>query len=222
MSEEFSIFKRFPTLQHAYELQDLLHQHRITAIVADDAPPVDVTFSAGSSSKDIYEVRISRYDFKKAEEILQEDAKKLIAQVPKDHYLFEFTNEELYDILIKADEWSTFDYTLAQHILNQRGEHITQEVLQDLKNKRLKALATPESNQQPWIIMGYIFAIFGGFLGILIGYFLWTNKKTLPNGQKVYAHTANDRTQGKFIFYLGLIILPITVIVRFLHAFYTR
>lgn len=77
-----------------------------------------------------------------------------------------------------------------------------------MKKQRLQELEKPDENQRPWIIAGYIFALLGGFLGIIIGYFLWTSKKTLPDGRKVYSYNQKDRMQGKYIFFIALIIFP--------------
>ncbi|MEP7095275.1 MAG: hypothetical protein ABI793_14530, partial [Flavobacterium sp.] len=127
-----------------------------------------------------------------------------------------FTDDELYEILLKADEWNEFDYKLAQKILTQRGKSVDTELLKALKKQRLDLLTKPEEDQKSSIMAGYIFAILGGFLGILIGYSLWTSKKTLPNGQKVYSYNEKDRVHGKNIFYIGLIILPFYIIIRIL------
>ncbi len=218
MEENYSIFRKFPTLEQATELKDLLSKNGIKSILADNVPPVDVTFS-GSTLNNQVEIRIKQSDFKKAEDILEHNAEELIDQIDKDYYLFEFTNEELYEVLLKSDEWNAFDYTLAQKILKQRGKSVDKELLNSLKNERLKDLAKPEGNQKPWIIGGYIFSILGGFLGLIIGYFLWTSKKTLPNGQKVYSYSGNDRKHGKYIFYIGLIIAPTAMLLKVVSQF---
>ncbi|WP_299436427.1 hypothetical protein [uncultured Maribacter sp.] len=218
MKENYSIFRKFPTLEQATELKDLLNENGIESILADNVPPVDVTFS-GSTLNNQVEIRIKQSDFKKAEEILEQNAEELIDQIDKDYYLFEFTDEELYEVLLKSDEWNAFDYTLAQKILKQRGKSVDKELLNSLKNERLKDLAKPEGNQKPWIIGGYVFSILGGFLGLIIGYFLWTSKKTLPNGQKVYSYSENDRKHGKYIFYIGLIIAPTAMLLKVVSQF---
>jgi hypothetical protein len=218
MIENYSIFKKFPTLEQANELKELLKENGVESLVADNIPPVDVTFS-GNTLQNEFEVRIKQSDFKKAEEILEKNVGNLIDQIDKDYYLFEFTDEELYEILLKSDEWNAFDYTLAQKILKQRGKSVNKELLNSLKNERIKDLAKPEENQRPWIIAGYIFSLLGGFLGLIIGYFLWTSKKTLPNGQKVYSYSANDRKHGKYIFYIGLIIAPTALLLKVIGQF---
>ena len=218
MENKYSIFKKFPTLEQANELKELLKENGINSIVADNVPPVDVTFSNNTLQHE-YEVRIEQSDFEQAENILEKDAENIIDEIDRDYYLFEFTNEELYEILLKSDEWGAFDYTLAQKILMERGKPIDKEMLTSLKNERLKQLAKPEGNQKPWIVAGYFFAIIGGFLGLIIGYFLWTSKKTLPNGQKVYSYSINDRKHGKYIFYIGLIIAPTALLLRVVGQF---
>ncbi|MET1260548.1 hypothetical protein ABV409_14475 [Flagellimonas sp. DF-77] len=213
MNEDLSIFKKFPSRDQATELMELLKEHHIASVLADNIAPVDVTFS-GNTLDHQYEIRIKPSDFEQAEKILEAQAERLIHEVDSDYYLFEFSDEELYDILLKADEWNEFDYSLARNILTQRGKSIDKELLQALKKQRIEQLAKPEESQKAWIMAGYIFAILGGLLGILIGYFLWTAKKTLPNGQKVYTYSEKDRKQGKMIFILALVIFPIALILR--------
>jgi hypothetical protein len=215
MNDTYSVFRKYPTIEQAKEIKNLLKKHNIEAQIADNIPPVDSSFS-GTTLQNQYEIKILLADFEKAEKILDENAENLINQVSKDHYLFDFKDDELYEILLKADEWSEFDHKLAQKILVQRGKSIDADLLTALKKQRLELLAKPEENQKPWIIAGYIFAILGGLLGILIGYSLWTSKKSLPNGEKVYSYSEKDRVHGKNIFYLGLIFLPFYVAVRIL------
>jgi len=215
MIEQYSIFRKFSTLEQAKELEAILNGKGIKSILADNAPPVDVTFSGNTLQNEI-EIRIKQSDFKKAEQILEQDAENLINEVDKNYYLFDFTDDELYDILLKSDEWNKFDYTLAQKILTERGKSIDKSLLNSLEKQRLDDLAKPEGGQKPWIIAGYLFSLLGGFLGLIIGYFLWTQQKTLPNGQKIYSYKENDRKQGKYIFFIGLIFFPLFLIWKIL------
>src|SRR5690554_4535168 len=208
MEDNYSIFRKLPTIEQANDLKEFLDKYGINSIIGDNVPPVDVTVS-GNTLQNGYEVRIDQEGFEEAEEILEENAQIIIQELDPGSYLFGFTNEELYEILLKSDEWNAFDYTLAQKILRERGKPIDNDLLSSLKKERLNQLAQPEGNQKPWIIAGYFFSLMGGLLGLIIGYSLWTAKKTLPNGEKVYSYSANDRKHGKYIFYLGLIVVPI-------------
>lgn len=211
MEDEYTIFRKFPSIEEAQELETFLNNHNIETTIANNIPPVDVTFSRSTHLHE-YEVEIKQKDFKNAEAILEENASNILDQIEKDYYLLNFTDEELYEILLKSDEWSELDYSLAQSILEDRGKTIDKSLLNSLKIQRLEDLAEPEGSQKPWIIGGYIFAFVGGLIGLIIGYSIWTSKKVLPNGEKVYSYSEKDRKQGKNIIYIGLLVLPITII----------
>ncbi|KIQ19933.1 hypothetical protein RT99_14550 [Flavobacterium sp. MEB061] len=215
MIENFIAFRNFPTLNQAKDLEVLLNQNNIKTVLGDNIPPVDVTFS-GSTLQNQYEIKIDPSDFEKAEAVLEKDTENLLDMIDKDYYLLSYTNEELYEILLNSDEWNVFDYKLAQKLLTDRGKTIDPEMLASLKKERLKILAKPEENQKPWIIAGYIFALLGGGIGIVIGYSLWRSKKTLPNGERIYSYNAEDRKNGLRIFLISIIIFPISFILSLL------
>lgn len=211
--DDFSIFKRFPILELAEETAKILNDAGIKTIIADNVPPVDITFS-GSTLQHEIEVRVLPADFPQAEAILQKRAEQLIEEVDADYYLFSYTDDELYKILKKPDEWGEINYVLAQQILKKRGKEINQEQIDNLKKERIEELAQPEKNQKGWVVAGYFFAIIGGLVGVVIGWALWKAKKTLPDGSKVYSYSMKDRNQGKYIFYIGIIIWPIILILK--------
>jgi len=215
MTENWIIFRKLNTLIQAQELETLLNENNIKTVLADNIAPVDITFS-GNTLLNEYEIKIDASNFEKAEAVLEKDAESLLEKMDQDYYLLSFTDEELYEVLIKSDEWSIFDYKLAQKILTNRGKTIDHEMLASLKKERLNILSKPEENQRPWIIAGYLFSFLGGGIGIVIGYSLWTSKKTLPNGERIYSYNNADRKQGKTIFIIGLIVFPLALIVKIL------
>lgn len=215
MIENFIAFRSFPTLNQARELELLLNKNNIKTVLGDNIPPLDITFS-GSTLQNQYEIKIDPSDFEKAEVILEKDTENLLDTIDKDYYLLDFTNEELYEILLNSDEWNVFDYKLAQKLLTDRGKTIDLEMLTSLKKERLKTLAKPEESQKTWVIAGYLFALLGGGIGIVIGYSLWRSKKTLPNGERIYSYNAEDRKNGQRIFFISIIIFPIAIILKIL------
>lgn len=211
---EFALFKKFNNVEQANELANELKNKGIECQLVDDSPPVDITFTGNSVLQSETQLMIKQSDFEKANKVLDDIADELLVNINKDHYLFEFTNEELYEILTKSDEWNSFDYKLAQRILKERGQDINENLLKSLKQDRIAELSKPDKGQGAWIILGYIFSLLGGFLGLIIGWFLWTMKKTLPTGEKIYIYSENDRKHGKRIFIIGLIILPIVLLIK--------
>ncbi|MDN5202314.1 hypothetical protein QQ008_13090 [Fulvivirgaceae bacterium BMA10] len=64
-----------------------------------------------------------------------------------------------------------------------RGNDVSDEVVELLKNQRINELAKPEGSQKAWIYAEYIIALLGGILGVFIGWHLILFKKTSPNGE---------------------------------------
>jgi hypothetical protein len=139
----------------------------------------------------------------------------MLDQVVEDYYLFGFTNEELYEIILKPDEWSSFDYMLSQKILTDRGQPIDEDLVKKIRQQRIDDLSKPEPPQTAWIYFGYFLAVMGGLLGLFIGWYLFTHKKTLPNGQKVLAYSERDQWHGKTIFFIGIPFMIFWIVVRF-------
>ena len=127
-----------------------------------------------------------------------------------------FTDDELIEVITKSDEWNKFDISLAKKLLKDKGKEITPEKIEEIKRQRIIELSKPEEGQKGYIILGYITAFLGGLLGIFIGWHLLTYKKTLPNGNRIYAYSENDRKQGNRILTIGYIFLAFWLIIRIL------
>ena len=73
------------------------------------------------------------------------------------------------------------------------------------KEKRINQLKEPQKAESGWLAVGYIAMIFGGFVGIFMGYYLSQFKKMIPDGEKVYVYDEMARKNGKIMFYLSII-----------------
>lgn len=213
MQPELITFKKFDDIALANALTELLDEHHILYEVEESAQAFNPTFAYNNTKE--YAVKIEGEDFTKVTELLNNSENEDINNVGKDYYLFDFTDQELVEILAKADEWGSFDYQLARKILKERGVEINEQIVADLKTKRIEELTNPAPPQNSWIIVGYIFALAGGVLGAFIGWYLSTSKKTLPNGERVYDYNDNDRKQGKRIFYLSILVFALSIIYKF-------
>lgn len=203
MDTNFVVFRRFTNQEEAVALYGILATRGISSSMEDNSPPVDITF-AGNSVTKVYEVLISPAHFPLAEALLEEEAKRSLNDVDPDHYLYSFTDKELFDLLATSDQWSTFDLLLAKKILSQRGHQLDESQLKALRDSRIQELAKPVEKQTKWIILGYVFSFAGGLIGIIIGYSLAASKKTLPDGSSVYTYAEGVRKHGRNIFLIGL------------------
>jgi hypothetical protein len=215
MDPEFIIYQKFNDVALANELAELLEVHNVKYFLEEEAQSFNPTFSYTDTKE--YVVKVMPEDFEQVNELLKQDASENIGEVESDYYLLSFSNDELMEVVTKADEWNAFDVQLARKLLAERGNAISDEEIADIEEKRMEELKEPESSQTFWIILGYILAFLGGVLGIFIGWHLKSHKKTLPNGERVYGYSGRDRWHGTIIFYLAVIVTILSVAYRIMH-----
>jgi hypothetical protein len=216
MSVNFLTFQQFNDPALAENLVDLLIENEIAYEEEEEILAINPLTAINNELTKVYRVRINADDFTRVNQLLKERDDRYINDVEKDYYLFDFTNDELTEILEKEDEWSGFDHELAKKILTERGVDIDIVKLSCLSESRLNELRQVEPPQIFWIYIGYILALLGGLLGIFIGWHLSSHKKTLPNGEQMYAYNEMDRKHGRIIFYLGICCFVIWLVLKFM------
>jgi len=214
---ELLTFKKFNDLALAENLAAILDENGIEYLLEESALLFNPTFASQTEASKEYLVKISPRDFEKATKALTAYESSFTDDVEPDYYLFDFSMEELMEIVTKRDEWSEFDYVLAKKLLAEKGLHIDKAAESKLNEARLVDLKNPEPSDSTWVIAGYIFAMAGGVLGFFIGWQLWNSKTTLPNGQQVYTYNLSDRKSGKQIFIFSIFGLAIALYYKFVY-----
>ena len=215
MEAEFITFQKFTDQNSALELGNFFKERNLEYLLEDNSLSFDPTFANNGFGKEFC-VKLKQSDFEKGNTLLIEKAERESVEIEKDYYLLSFTDTELFELIAASDEWSAFDVSLAEKLLKERGKEITPEEIEKIKSKRIVELSKPEESQRTYIIIGYITAILGGFLGIFIGWHLATFKKTLPNGDRIYAYSEYDRKQGNRILKISVVFFVIWLLYRFL------
>lgn len=214
-STDFRDFQTFASAEAAQPLLAMLARQGIVARTAADNGQVafDPSF-ANNQLTSKFIVKLQLADFERASQLLVDLNQHALSQANPNHYLFSFSDEELFDLLVKPDEWSSFDVALASQLLRQRGRDISADMLQLLRQRRVAELAQPDKDHKIWILGGYLLALLGGFFGLLIGYQLYFHRKQLPDGRRLYAYSATDRVHGLRILVLAIIMLLLLVGLR--------
>ncbi|MEC5172758.1 MULTISPECIES: hypothetical protein [Chryseobacterium] len=204
MSNELSIYRKFIYKDDALELVKILEENYIGYELTDNSSKLDSSFGGDINTKQ-YELKIRKDDFIEVEKIEEELVKNDLENADETYHLFDYSDEELIEIVTKKDEWNKFDYLLAQKILKERGKEINPELLNVINKQRIESLAVQEQSPIWLIIIGYVSAFFAGFLGIIIGGYLMYYKKALPNGDRIYGFNRNDRSHGQNILIISAI-----------------
>ncbi len=213
MLSGLTTYRKFIYKDDALELIEVLEKNQVDYELVDNSSRLDSSFGGDINTKQ-FEVKVPQDDFERVEKLEEELVKNLAENVDKDYYLFEYSNDELIEIVLKKEEWSKFDYLVAQKILKERGISIQPEVLNAINKQRAKDLAVQEVTPTWLIVIGYIAAILGGFLGIFVGAYLFFYKKALPNGEKIYGFGKKDRMHGQNILFLSLIAIIVWFVLR--------
>jgi hypothetical protein len=205
---EFRDFQVFASAEAAQPLLAALERQGIATLTAFDTGQVafDPSF-ANNKLTSKFTVKLALADFEQASQVLADLDKDALSQANPNHYLFNFTDEELFDLLIKPDEWSSFDVALASQLLRQRGRDISPDTLKLLRQHRVAKLAKPDDDYSVWVGSGYASALLGGLIGFFIGYHLYAHRNQLPDGRRVYAYSPKNRTHGVRIMVLGAVML---------------
>lgn len=207
--EKFLTIKNFGHEAPFLELVELLQSHDIpyqTEIYRERLNPISmITLSPE------FIVKVSPNRFVQVDQILLEIAADEVHLASADHYLFDFKDEELFDILASSDEWSAFDYQLSRRILSDRGLDVDSRLLDLLKKSRLQELAQPKAKQTGNVWLGYAFALLGGVVGLFWGWNMATARKILPNGQRMYVFHSGDRQHGILIVSLSIVVMIVLV-----------
>jgi len=220
MKREFLTFRRFNELAMAKELTSLLDEKNIEYETEENSLVANPLLVSGDEMTAEFCIKLRKDDFNKVNALLVANAEQATEDIESDYYLFDFTNEELKDILINFDDWSAFDFALARKILKERGIFIDEKEIVSITTERIIALEKPEKSEKLWVVIGYMSALIGGVIGIFIGWMMWRFKKTLPNGEQVYAYVDDDRKHGKRIFIIGIVVFIFLIIQRFHNSDY--
>lgn len=213
-AEEFVTFQSFPDRNSAMDFISLLEENHIEYVLDEFFNIHHPLFSVDKEMIKEFHVQLKKKHFPIVEELLLNIDRKELESIDPDYYLLKFTNDELQEVVIKSEEWSKFDYLLALKLLQERGVHVDIDKISKIKEERFEELAQPEKNQSFWIYRGYVLALTGGLLGIIIGIHMVTSKKTLPNGDRIYTHSETNRNHGVVITIIGTVIFVFTVFIK--------
>jgi len=157
---------------------------------------------------------IAEDDFERAQTEVRKHIAEWISNAGSEEnsLLNEFNDEELLDVIKKPDEWTEEDIAMAQALLEKRGKHVSDEVVEAYRQKRLEEVRKPKFGGYGTIIIGYIFAFLGGIIGIFLAASL-LGKKRIFNGEKVVIYDKPTRVNA--IIYLTISILDIIALATY-------
>ncbi len=216
-TDEWIDVQTFADLESAKEILSLFQENRLNYMIVEDkrreVASIDMEFSNRGIAA--FHLQVLPQDIERAQRIIALASGQAIAEVDEDDYISRFSNDELLEILQKADEWNPSDVQLAFKFLNQRGHTVLPEDFEKMRQQRMQELEKPIDASSSFLILGYAFAILGGFIGLMIGFQITTYSKRLPDGRKVHHYTLKTRKKGQWILGLSMLVSLAMVIAYF-------
>jgi hypothetical protein len=216
--KELATFKIFNDRSSAEDFAEILKENNIYFQIEEDALTFDASYANNPLNRD-FRVRIAQNEFNKANNAYEQYFNHHLATIDPDYYLFEFSDDELKEIISKPDEWGSLDYALSQKILKDRGMEVSETEKTAIQSNRLKELARPEGESVSNIVSYYIISLFCFPVGIIIGWIWAFSKKQLPNGDKVPAYNAKTQAHGINIFYICLTMMGLFILYKIRNSF---
>lgn len=202
---EFLTYQTFINQSAADEIINILNANNIP-FELENNENIGASFINFNDGTQHLELKLDKADFAKADAAIEKVALEQIPLLDEDYFLFHYGKDELLNLAAEPDMWSKFDYFIARHLLLTKYADVTTSEIDTLKHNRIEVLSKPEANQSAWIKRGYILAVTGG-LGFIVGMVILNHKRTLPNGESVYAYSETDRKHGKMILRISIIFI---------------
>ena len=202
---EFRDFLKFFSREETLPYAEILKNNNIPFKIAESKPRVDLTFSGSGPIE--YWLQVLEDDFEKVSLIFETFNSE--QEIDPDYYLMSFSDAELMEIIENFNEWSPADHEMAKQILRKRGKEITEEEIRKLKEQKIKELEKPEYVKKGWLTVGYLIAVLGGFLSVVIGFSILNSYKILPDGRKIERYDVKSRIHGRNILFLGMLFIVI-------------
>lgn len=204
MSSEFISYRKFTDINATKEVVELLTENNIECYLQDNTHSYVKIIGYNQIDLEIT-LNIKGEDFEEADKILERYYTEKTDNIDKSYYLFNFSDEELKEIIDNPYDWGHFDQQLAKKILKEKGVEYSDKYIQNRKEEKTRELSQTKKVPILKLAAGYMFSILFPVIGLLIAITIIYNRNLLPNGEKFYIHSESDRMHGKIIALISIL-----------------
>ncbi len=204
---QFLTHSKFYSQEEANEFINLLQNAKIDFEIEREKNVLDKIY-VGESLDPMFAIKIPENSFAEVNSLLLLNAQLQLNNINPDYYLFNFSNQELIDVVNSKNDWNFFDQALASKIISERKVEIPVEPTQALVNTTY----IPNKIDAVWLFLEYILSVVVPFTGAIIGLATLYAYKTLSDGNKVKMYDEATRTHAKIILSIGIVWILIVLI----------
>lgn len=207
-----SVFAQYKMFQHEDDLLgfiDRLELHNIPYETSKYASGLDHTYLGAGAGVE-YSLKIPRDKFKEMNRIIEKEAEEDFHQLPPEYFLFDFSDEELKEVISSPGDWFRKDVVYAGKILENRGISFSISEIREQVNREKQLRLKPKKANTLLLIMAYALtpaSIFLGFwpasFSIFTGIYLAFWKGTDEAGKRYWVFDHRSRIHGAILLTMG-------------------
>lgn len=177
----------------------ILKANEITFRVKMPETHLNSAFGQANSQPFIIEVLEDQFELAK-ELIHDQDDNSSADEVA----LNEYDIEELKEIVLNPEEWHRGFVNRATAELNRRGIEVAESEIAETKREKVRQTEKGEEPAKTVYYFMWGFALLGGYIGIISGYFYWKGKTKGIDGKRYFIYTEKYRKYGFYMFFLAI------------------
>ncbi|MFD2918349.1 hypothetical protein ACFS6H_01430 [Terrimonas rubra] len=210
MSDKPIVFKSLSNIEEAEKIGEELALHHIAYEIESPPQLLDRNFIGEQPMPEHY-IKLLPSDFTRANEIVESLYKNIAATVGKDYYLYDFSDEQVLDVVNHKSEWGDLNYYVALEILVKRGIPYDKQLTNVLEEEA--AAIVPQPAKPFYLLLVYIILAvsfirpypYFSIGGLIVGLFLYGASKTLKNGTRISYYNPNTRKNGMIIIAVSIL-----------------
>lgn len=160
---------------------------------------LNAAFGQGTDQPFIIEVASDQIELAKTL-VLAEDEDEAVLEVS----MAEYTLEELKEIVLNPEDWHQGYITKAKEELSRRGSAISEAEVENTREEKIRQLEEGTVPSKTIYYFMWACAFFGGYFGIIAGYYYWRGKVKGLDGKRYYMYADKYRKQGYIMFILAI------------------
>ncbi|MEL6672179.1 MAG: hypothetical protein AAFR61_08295 [Bacteroidota bacterium] len=214
MKTDFRTYQKFQNQEDAQWWISLMESNDIPFEFENISSGLDPSIFGGELMQE-WVLRLPGDRFQDMHHILKDQVVHEIDSLDSSYYLFQFSLEELEDVLVEVGNWNPLDVQMAQELLRRKGIDYTYEEIDQLQQEHLRQLRKAQPADTFTLFIGYLAAIMGGLGALMVGHYLQSTKRVDPMGKRFYLFDQASRKQGRTIYRIGLVMFFVWVIAGF-------
>lgn len=208
---DFLTYSKFHTKEEAEEFVTLLDRNNIIFDIEQTTRTLDNVY-IGEDPDPRFLVKVLPEQFDQVDKLMEAKTKDELDQVNPSYYLFNFSINELKDVLSNPEEWNYFDQALAKKLLEERGEEemslpepVTVHEMDTIKPSKLAP---------GWLVAVYLMIPLMPFLSVIASIMLLYANRPKKDGTKQYFYDGQTRGHALIILVLSVLYSLYLIFIR--------